>query len=125
LASSTKAGITLTRLQTAITNNTGGMGSLSTLTTTQQQAIVTVLATVTPSPTPTPVCGSCHAIPPASGHHSTHSNRSCATCHGTGYSSTTVNAATHNNGVKNIVTTIGWNATNRTCSNSCHGTHTW
>ena len=103
------------------------MGYLSTLTATDISAIATALATVTPSPTPapTPACGSCHAIPPATGHHSTHLSRSCATCHGTGYSTTTVNAATHNNGVKNIVTTIGWNPATRTCSNSCHGTERW
>jgi hypothetical protein len=25
----------------------------------------------------------------------------------------------------NIASTIGWNATKRTCSNSCHGTESW
>ncbi|HEY4744280.1 MAG TPA: hypothetical protein VIH45_06445, partial [Desulfuromonadaceae bacterium] len=97
------------------------------LTSTQVSAIASALATVTPSPTPTPACGSCHAIPPATGKHSTHLSEgvSCATCHGSGYSTTTVNATTHNNGVYNVATTIGWNAANRTCSNSCHGTHTW
>jgi hypothetical protein len=49
----------------------------------------------------------------------------CATCHGSGYSTTTVNAATHDNGVKNLATTIGWNATSRSCSNSCHGKKSW
>ena len=128
LASSTKAGATATRIQTAITGNVGGMGYLSTLTAADVQAIATALATVTPpsTPAPTPSCGSCHAIPPATGHHSTHINRAtCATCHGTGYSTTTVNTATHNNGIKNLTTTIGWNATSRSCSNSCHGTKSW
>ncbi|GFE59028.1 c-type cytochrome [Geobacter sp. AOG1] len=54
LATSSKIGITLARLQTAIASNTGGMGSLSSLTTTQQQAIVTALAPTMPTPTPTP-----------------------------------------------------------------------
>jgi len=128
LASSAKAGATASRIQTAINNNTGSMGSLSTLSATQVAAIGTALATATPSPTPAPACGSCHAIPPALGHHSTHLSEgvSCGTCHGTGYSSTTVNAATHNNGVKNVdVAATGWNVTKRTCSNSCHGTKTW
>ena len=127
LASSAKGGATVSRIQTAITNNTGGMGSLSTLTSTQLSAIAAALATVTPSPTSTPACGSCHAIPPATGKHSTHRSEgvSCATCHGTGYSTTAVNTATHNNGVYNVAATIGWNALTRSCSNSCHGTHTW
>jgi mono/diheme cytochrome c family protein len=127
LASSAKAGATAARIQTAINNNTGGMGSFSALTPTQVSAIAAALAGVTAPATPPPACGSCHAIPPATGHHSTHrsQNIACATCHGAGYSTTSFNAATHNNGVKNLTTTIGWNATNRSCSNSCHGTHTW
>jgi hypothetical protein len=77
---------------------------------------------------PTPACGSCHSIPPATGQHSFHVNSvglSCGTCHGTGYSSTTVNSATHMNGVVNIASTPGWNSTTGTCANSCHGTRTW
>jgi fibronectin type 3 domain-containing protein len=74
---------------------------------------------------PPAACGSCHAIPPATGHHDFHVNSqgiSCSSCHGTGYSPTTVNAATHNNGVVNLVSTIGWNATTGTCgSPGCHG----
>lgn len=127
LATSAKAGATAARIQTAISGNIGGMGGLSALTTQQVQAIADALTLVVPpsTPAPAPACGSCHAIPPASGHHSTHRNRSCATCHGSGYSSTTVNAATHNNGVRNLVTTIGWNAASRSCANSCHGSETW
>jgi mono/diheme cytochrome c family protein len=125
LASSTKAGRTASQIQTAINSNTGGMGFLSTLTPTQVSAIAAVLPPAT-STTP-PACGSCHAIPPATGHHAFHTSQriACATCHGAGYSTTTVNAATHNNGVKNLTTTIGWNATSRSCSNSCHSTKTW
>ncbi len=72
-------------------------------------------------------CGSCHAIPPADGQHAFHvsAGLSCATCHGAGYSSTTVNSATHNNGIRNVASTIGWSATSGSCSNSCHGTRSW
>lgn len=130
LSSSSKVGATASRIQSAITNNIGSMGSLSGLTSVQVAAIGTALATVTPSPVPapTPACGSCHAIPPATGHHSTHKSQGvgCVTCHGTGYSTTTVNLATHNNGVKNIDTAkTGWNVSKRSCSNSCHGSKTW
>lgn len=73
----------------------------------------------------TPACGSCHAIPPAVGKHAFHSFTSCVTCHGTGYSSTTVNPATHANGVINVGGSSGWDATARSCSNSCHGSRLW
>ena len=123
LATSSKRGATVARIQAAIAGNFGGMGSLSTLSATQVQAIADALVSSTSAPPS--ACGSCHAIPPATGHHSTNMGATCATCHGTGYSNTTVNAATHNNGVKNVVSTIGWNPTTRTCSNSCHGTEKW
>jgi fibronectin type 3 domain-containing protein len=74
---------------------------------------------------PALTCGTCHAIPPAVGQHSFHTFTSCATCHGTGYSSTSVNAATHMNGVKNVGGSIGWNAATRSCSPACHGTRGW
>jgi fibronectin type 3 domain-containing protein len=77
---------------------------------------------------PAQTCGTCHAIPPSTGKHSFHVNGegiACATCHGAGYSSTAVNATTHLNGVKNLATTIGWNTTSRSCSNSCHGNKSW
>ncbi|MGE5809215.1 MAG: c-type cytochrome [Nitrospirota bacterium] len=128
LATSNKSGATAAQIQTGITNNLGGMGQFSNLTSTQIQAIATALSTGTAPTTTTPVCGSCHAIPPATGHHTYHvtSQRvSCGTCHGTGYSSTTVNTATHNNGVVNVSTAIGWNPSTRSCSNSCHGTERW
>ncbi len=73
---------------------------------------------------PVQQCGGCHAIPPAVGAHARHSFTSCATCHGTGYSSTTVNTATHANGVNNVTTSI-WNATSRSCAASCHGSRSW
>jgi fibronectin type 3 domain-containing protein len=69
-------------------------------------------------------CGSCHAIPPAVGSHAKHTFTSCATCHGAGYSSTTVNAATHMNGTKDVTNSI-WNATTRSCASSCHGARSW
>lgn len=72
----------------------------------------------------TQACGSCHAIPPTVGSHSPHSFTTCATCHGTGYSSTTVNAATHMNGAKDVTNSI-WNATTRSCASSCHGARSW
>jgi hypothetical protein len=78
------------------------------------------------TPPPTQSCTTCHAIPPANGKHVFHQSRAtCATCHGTGYSTTTVNASTHQNGVKNLAAAAGWNATSRTCANSCHGTKSW
>jgi mono/diheme cytochrome c family protein len=123
LASSTKGGTTLTRTQTAIGGNVGGMGSLSILSTTQLQAIVAALASVAQAPSP--ACGSCHGLPPKTGEHGEHKSRSCSSCHGAGYTSTTVNSATHNNGIKNMVASSGWNATNRSCVNSCHGKESW
>ena len=76
---------------------------------------------------PTPACGSCHAIPPSSGRHSRHTSfATCSTCHGSGYSSTAVNSATHNNGTRDIVSSLNYNASTRTCgSPGCHGSRTW
>ena len=77
---------------------------------------------------PAQTCGTCHAIPPATGEHSFHVGSmgyDCSRCHGTGYSSTAVTATTHMNGASNLATTIGWNATSRSCSNSCHGNKSW
>jgi hypothetical protein len=81
--------------------------------------------TCTPPP-PTASCTTCHGIPPATGKHSFHQSfASCGTCHGSGYSTTTADPATHMNGVKNLAATTGWNATSRTCANSCHGSKSW
>lgn len=79
------------------------------------------------TPAASSTCGSCHAIPPSTGHHTTHVSRNilCDTCHGSGYSRTTVNAATHNNGTRNVSANIGWNATGRSCANSCHSSRSW
>ena len=122
LASSTKGGATASRIQAAIGGNTGGMGSLSTLTSTQVSAIADALALIPPT---TAACGSCHAIPPASGEHGEHQRLSCANCHGVGYSSSSVSAATHNNGAVDLTSSIGWNSTSMTCSNSCHDRKSW
>jgi len=127
LSTSSKAGTTASNIQSAINGDIGGMSSLSSLSPTEIDAIATALASVVTPVTPTPVCGSCHAIPPSTGQHSRHRSKgvSCAICHGSAYSTTSFNAATHNNGIKNVVSTIGWNSTSRTCSNSCHGNERW
>jgi mono/diheme cytochrome c family protein len=75
LGSSAKVGTTLSRLQSATNNNIGGMGFLSQLTVTQQQAIVTVLTPTTPSSTPTP-----SPTPVTDG--ATLYSANCAGCHG-------------------------------------------
>lgn len=71
-------------------------------------------------------CGTCHAQLPGTGHHSTHRSEgiACGRCH-TGYSTTTVNAALHVNGRKDLDPATGWNPSSRTCANSCHGTERW
>jgi len=134
LATSAKRGATAAQIQVRMSTTPY---STRTLSAAEVQAIATALAapptTTTPPPTTTTpppttaVCGSCHAIPPATGKHNFHTSQrvACATCHGSGYTTTTVNASTHNNGVKNLTTTIGWNTTTRSCSNSCHGSKSW
>ena len=122
LASSTKGGASAAGIQSAISGNVGGMGSLSKLSTTQVAAIASALAVIPPT---SAACGSCHAIPPNSGEHGEHRRLSCASCHGVGYSSTSVSAATHNNRVVNLSGAIGWVGTSKTCSNSCHGKKSW
>ncbi len=123
LSSSTKGGTTLARLQFAISGNVGGMGSLANLATAQLEAIVAALAPLVPT---APACGSCHSVPPTTGGHVPHGTRAtCATCHGAGYGLAAVNAATHNNGVKDVLAAIGWNAAARSCTNGCHGAGTW
>ena len=57
----------------------------------------------------TAACGSCHGVPPGGTHPQ---NSSCGSCH-TGYTSTTVVASTHVNGVVDVVAL--------TCT-TCHGT---
>ena len=78
---------------------------------------------------PAQTCGTCHAIPPSTGAHSFHVTSrgyQCSTCHGTGYSSTAVTAATHINGVSNLVSTLNFNTATNTCgSPGCHASRTW
>ncbi len=125
LATSAKKNATVAQIQTRMD---APPYVATALTTAQVQAIATALvSSTTTTPPPAATCGSCHALPPAIGQHSKHASKrvACATCHGTGFSTTTVNAATHNNGVKNLTSTIGWNASSRSCANSCHGTERW
>jgi predicted CxxxxCH...CXXCH cytochrome family protein len=69
-------------------------------------------------------CGSCHAIPPATGRHAKHVNMgfSCGTCHAG--ASTTSGGPAHMNGVTDV-SAPGWNASQTSCANSCHGTEYW
>jgi hypothetical protein len=99
----------------------------TTSTTTTVQPTTTTVATTTTTTIPALACGTCHAIPPVNGAHAFHTSRgiSCSICHGSGYSDTTVNSATHINGAINIAGGIGWNATSRSCNNSCHGSKNW
>jgi hypothetical protein len=64
-------------------------------------------------------------MPPGTGHHGKHKSKTCDTCHGAGYGTTAVNTATHRNGLREVVASTGWNATTRSCANSCHGRETW
>ena len=58
-------------------------------------------------------CTSCHGAPPALSAQSHHpANAACASCHGTGYSPTTVVQATHVDGTVNV---------SRTGCTACHG----
>jgi predicted CxxxxCH...CXXCH cytochrome family protein len=72
-------------------------------------------------------CTSCHGNPPSTGKHtiSDHRNRRCDACHPSGYTNTTTVAAYHDNGKKDLGPQAGWNATGRTCANSCHGKENW
>jgi predicted CxxxxCH...CXXCH cytochrome family protein len=83
-------------------------------------------------------CTTCHGNPPSTGHHATHQsqNKSCASCHGAGYTNVyqatgtltgTVNLPTHVNGSKELLPSVGavWNATHTSitgCTNGagCH-----
>ncbi len=112
------------------------MSSLNvTLTAGQVAAIASALAATPVAPPtaavpapPSLACGTCHSIPPATGRHAFHYPRrvsSCGTCHGSGYSATAVNSATHNNGLINVATSLNWNASNGSCAPACHGSQRW
>jgi mono/diheme cytochrome c family protein len=151
LATSTKGGATAAKIQASITTNRAGVmgaANLTALTSNQVNLIATALAPIAP-----PSCGSCHAVVLASltsGRHSFHATSSgitgtiktqfaattsCGICHGTGYTTTTNVAATHNDGVKNIAITAtgtgirAWipptTAAKGQCTPSCHGRKSW
>ena len=89
-------------------------------------------------------CTNCHGDPPATGGHTRHNRYACSECH-TGYTSTTANAALHQNGVVNlgpgqvgyscngVLSTVGCTplppppaqpvGPYGTCTNNCHETH--
>jgi predicted CxxxxCH...CXXCH cytochrome family protein len=72
-------------------------------------------------------CGSCHGAPPPTGQHARHVNQgiACSSCHGAGYSSTSVNRDTHVNGTIDVTNRItSWNATTGACV-GCHGANNW
>jgi predicted CxxxxCH...CXXCH cytochrome family protein len=76
-------------------------------------------------------CTACHSVSLSSlpNRHSTHSSRAtCADCH-SGYSATAANKTLHVNGAKDVggsgTQITSWNASTRTCSNSCHGSKSW
>jgi mono/diheme cytochrome c family protein len=109
-ATSTKGGTTAAKISQAITANRGGMGYLSTLTTTEINAIVVELSTRTPLTCGDTTTGGCHGIglgtTLTTGKHSKHSSRTCANCHGAGYTttgtSTITTLLTHNDGKTEI-----------------------
>ncbi len=72
-------------------------------------------------------CGTCHGIAPADGRHQVpeHTVVSCGACHGRGYSSTSVVAATHVDGVKTVggpsSVLLSWDPTPPgNCTTACH-----
>ena len=72
-------------------------------------------------------CNQCHGVPPSSGEHYEHSEYACSRCHGTGYSRTTTNPATHMSGVADVPFTF-YNRATRSCGSgagACHGSEGW
>jgi predicted CxxxxCH...CXXCH cytochrome family protein len=75
-------------------------------------------------------CASCHGAPPPSGGHGPTEHRgSCGDCHGPGYTATSVDAALHVNGARDVGgpgTRIGsWDPSTGTCEPRCHGSASW
>ena len=64
-------------------------------------------------------------MPPSTGHHGNHAGKAtCGDCH-PGYTSTSVNLATHVDGAKQVGNRVtAWNAATRACT-GCHGNDTW
>jgi predicted CxxxxCH...CXXCH cytochrome family protein len=76
---------------------------------------------------PGTTCTTCHGAPPSTGQHSRHVNQgiACSQCHGTGYSSTTVNRDTHVNGTIDVTNRVtSWNPSTGACV-GCHGANNW
>jgi len=119
-------GATSPYVQTGLTDSTAYYYIVTAGNSSGESAASAQVTATTNAAAPSLVCSNCHiAIPPTTGKHSLHSAYSCAICHGSGYSTTTVNLTTHMNGVVNISSGIGWNATSRSCSPSCHGLKNW
>ncbi len=135
LANTGKPGRTASQIQTAIDNNVGNMGYLSTLTTDEVQAIADVLPAAPPAGPDYTNCTACHGQPPSgssspdtAGAHAAHASlpsvtTDCGICH--------VNAA--HNGQLDLGFPTAYNAksgtainnSNGTCSSlSCHGGQT-
>lgn len=118
-----------TRLTVSFAPTAAGAASACWSVSTNDPAHATLQLTASGSgadqPPPTTTCTTCHAIPPASGKHSAHTAEGCGTCHGAGYSSTTVVAGTHRNGTVDLASTAGWNSATTSCANACHTTRSW
>jgi hypothetical protein len=119
-------GATSPYVQTGLTDSTAYYYIVTAVNSSGESASSAQVTATTNAAAPSLVCSYCHvSIPPTTGKHSFHSAFSCAICHGTGYSATTVNLTTHMNGVVNMSSGSGWNATSRSCSPSCHGLKNW
>lgn len=113
------------------TVSTIAVASATTATLTAASGGVTLTTSLTVNAPAALVCTSCHgANGPTTGQHTFHvvtQGFACSRCHGTGYdfAARTVNTATHQNGVVDVVVS-NWNATAKTCG-GCHaaGSRTW
>jgi predicted phage tail protein len=119
-------GATSPYVQTGLTDSTAYYYIVTAVNSSGESASSAQVTATTNAAAPSLVCSNCHiSIPPTTGKHNLHSAFSCASCHGTGYSATTVNLTTHMNGVVNMSSGSGWNATSRSCSPACHGLKNW
>jgi len=103
----------------AVTNPNGGGASGGTLTTPTWTGTISG-------------CTACHAVDMGSltnMHRREHTGYACSICHGSGYSRTSVNKATHLDGVRTIVTVSSGTGvrtfSNGNCTASCHGSENW
>jgi predicted CxxxxCH...CXXCH cytochrome family protein len=81
---------------------------------------------------PGTTCATCHGDPPLTGRHGRHvleKGIACGSCHGTGYSPTSVRPSTHVNGVKDVggagTLINSWSAATQSCAPACHGQQSW